>query len=436
MYLLVGMVWWKVMCVTGSCHQDPALDATSRRMFRYKLLISPNARGRGSGEGPSPSVGRGGTHDKTRVYGTQNNNTGGGAQHNYSGEGQFINHGRNQNVNAGPGSFSINDDVARPVQNELELEDSQTTARTFGQNQVLNHRDGGRRNPFHRPTAPRKTLTDREILEWMNTIIGDENRLNRLLGLRETKAEWALEDMQRASYSPECNSSMKSSILDVILWLSEASGRCVQCHYNPNVEKVENGPASQGIFADMWRGRIGGSSEIVALKVVRPRHTPGLGEKLKANMREITKWRKLDHRNVLPFIGCFYLGTSTREICLVSPWMESGNLVDYLQINRPELWKRFSFAWDIAAGLEYLHGLDITHGNLKGTNVLITSDGEVACITDFGLVQILNAGGMSGYIRPTPWCAPEVLVEGSITQKSDIYAYGCVCHENVLLSTT
>ncbi|KAG7085869.1 hypothetical protein E1B28_003402 [Marasmius oreades] len=35
----------------------------------------------------------------------QNNETGTGAQHNYNADGQNINHGRDQNINSGPGQF-------------------------------------------------------------------------------------------------------------------------------------------------------------------------------------------------------------------------------------------------------------------------------------------------------------------------------------------
>ncbi|KAG7085867.1 hypothetical protein E1B28_003400 [Marasmius oreades] len=371
------------------------------------------------------NIGHDQVNTDNRVYGTQNNNHGEGPQYNYSGKGQFINHGRDQNVNTGKGNFRLS---------ENDVHEKPFRALGFGENRVLDRHvseDNIKRNPFHQFNRPasRRPRTDAEILAWTRTIVGDEKRSNHLLTLRETKAEWALEDMQRASYSPDCDPSLKGSMLHVMIWLSEASGRCVQSHYNPNVQKLGSSPiSSKGVsFADVWKGTIDGTSqaEVVSLKVVRPRYTSQVGEKLKRNMREIMRWRTLDHLNVVPFIGNFYFGSNPQEICLVTPWMENGNLVEYLRRNPTDSdLKRFSFAWDVASGLDYLHESSITHGNLKGHNVLITPD-EVACLTDFGLFDILDAG----YIRPTPWCAPEVLVEGSISQKSDIYAYGCVCHE-------
>ena len=48
-------------------------------------------------------------------------------------------------------------------------------------------------------------------------------------------------------------------------------------------------------------------------------------------MQEGIVWRQLNHPNVLPFMGIYYLDTQQRQLCLVSPWMEEGNLVEFLQ---------------------------------------------------------------------------------------------------------
>ncbi|KAF9260971.1 kinase-like protein [Marasmius fiardii PR-910] len=259
----------------------------------------------------------------------------------------------------------------------------------------------------------------------MRKLMRDRNQLQWVLKLRDHKADRVLEDMQRASYSPECDPSLKSSLLNAMIHLCEASGRSVRCQYNASVRKIGYSPfSSQGTFTDVWKGTgVDGNAE-VALKVVKSGYIPQVVQKIEIRTREILKWRTLDHLNVIPFMGNFCFGKNPMEICFVSPWMENGSLVGYLQKNQTDLEKRFSFAWDVASGLEYLHSLDIVHGNLKGHNVLITSE-EVACITDYGLVNILDGSN----IRPTPWCAREVLTEGSITQKSDMYAYGTVCCE-------
>ncbi|KAJ7113531.1 hypothetical protein C8R44DRAFT_796689, partial [Mycena epipterygia] len=48
---------------------------------------------------------------------------------------------------------------------------------------------------------------------------------------------------------------------------------------------------------------------------------------LKEFGREALIWRQLFHPNLLPFFGLFYLG---KRLCLVSPWMENGNILKFL----------------------------------------------------------------------------------------------------------
>ncbi|KAF9260396.1 hypothetical protein L218DRAFT_872656, partial [Marasmius fiardii PR-910] len=136
--------------------------------------------------------------------------------------------------------------------------------------------------------------------------------------------------------------SLKYSILKSMISLSEASGCCIQPHYNPKVQKIGEHPVNpNGTFVDVWKGRIGDGSEIMALKVVKQTYVSEVSEELKTHMRNVIGWRMLDHPNVVPFIGSFYFGANPREMCLVSPWMES-NLADYLAKNHCQSLERFS----------------------------------------------------------------------------------------------
>ncbi|KAL0058356.1 hypothetical protein AAF712_014975 [Marasmius tenuissimus] len=90
----------------------------------------------------------------------------------------------------------------------------------------------------------------------------------------------------------------------------------------------------------------------------------------------------------------------------------------------------------IAQGIAYLHDLQITHGDIKGANVLITPE-HTACITDFGLSRITDSqksGGLANTtheLGPARWRAPELLKYGrsAMSPASDVYAFGCVCYE-------
>lgn len=49
---------------------------------------------------------------------------------------------------------------------------------------------------------------------------------------------------------------------------------------------------------------------------------------LQAFGREALIWRQLSHPNLLPFFGLYYVDS---RLCLVSPWMENGHLLQFLR---------------------------------------------------------------------------------------------------------
>ncbi|KAK1235366.1 hypothetical protein PQX77_001414 [Marasmius sp. AFHP31] len=149
--------------------------------------------------------------------------------------------------------------------------------------------------------------------------------------------------------------------------------------------------------------------------------------------REAILWRQMKHSNLLPLLGIYRL-EETDELCFISPWMEKGNLVEYMKITKREDIDHYTLVHDIASGLAYLHSKKIVHGDLKGVNVLITRLLR-ACIADFGLSRIADTQGIgvtsstrsAGTMR---WLAPELLSGDERPSKtSDMYSFACVCYE-------
>ncbi|KAJ7113514.1 kinase-like domain-containing protein [Mycena epipterygia] len=152
---------------------------------------------------------------------------------------------------------------------------------------------------------------------------------------------------------------------------------------------------------------------------------------LKEFGREAVIWRQLFHPNLLPFFGLYYLD---KRLCLVSPWMENGNILKYLS-KAPHKTDRLSLILDVALGMKYLHEKHVVHGDLKPLNILVTPSRR-ACIADFGLASITDAmtvrfthstislrGGTGRYL------APELIQGDKAHFGSDVYAFGCVCYE-------
>ncbi|KAJ7132597.1 kinase-like domain-containing protein, partial [Mycena epipterygia] len=89
--------------------------------------------------------------------------------------------------------------------------------------------------------------------------------------------------------------------------------------------------------------------------------------------KEALWWARLDHPNILPFLGVneemFH-----PSFCLISPWMDNGNVMSFLEKNGG--FDRSKAALDVARGMQYIHELDppIVHGDIRGANILVTDD--------------------------------------------------------------
>ncbi|KAF9787032.1 kinase-like domain-containing protein [Thelephora terrestris] len=127
---------------------------------------------------------------------------------------------------------------------------------------------------------------------------------------------------------------------------------------------------------------------------------------------------------------------------MVTPWMQNGNIVDYVreepQTNPLELLE------DATLGLQYLHSMDLAHGDLKGSNILISEDGH-ACLTDVGTTRV--AGDMSSATATIQtstteggltvrWSPPELIDPerigskiGRPTKKSDVYSMAMTIYQ-------
>ncbi|KAF8184578.1 kinase-like domain-containing protein [Mycena galopus ATCC 62051] len=147
--------------------------------------------------------------------------------------------------------------------------------------------------------------------------------------------------------------------------------------------------------------------------------------------REAQIWQHLRHPYILPFIG-IDRETFPPSFCLVSPWMENGTVLQFLD-NCGRTGPRVDkLLLQITRGLKYLHSCGVVHGDLRGANILITKE-ETACLADFGLFRFYDDPWAEKYLHPLGGCrweAPEVIGPGLLrTYCSDIYAFGCVCLE-------
>lgn len=142
---------------------------------------------------------------------------------------------------------------------------------------------------------------------------------------------------------------------------------------------------------------------------------------------------KIQHQNIISLLGYCIHGESR---FLVYEMMQNGSLGS--QLHGPThgsalTWHlRMKIAVDVARGLEYLHehrNPPVVHRDLKSSNILLDSNFN-AKLADFGLAvtsgiqsKNIEISGTLGYV------APEYLLDGKLTDKSDVYAFGVVLLE-------
>ncbi|KAI6039008.1 kinase-like domain-containing protein, partial [Pisolithus marmoratus] len=143
--------------------------------------------------------------------------------------------------------------------------------------------------------------------------------------------------------------------------------------------------------------------------------------------REVHVWSKLRHENIVRMLGVSTEFDST--VSIISEWMPLGSAYAYVQNTendpRPLL-------EDVARGLLYLHEYDsppgpIVHGDLKGLNVLVSSDHR-ALLSDFGL-STLNVPSFNVTVDAVRggsfhWMAPELLDDHAASTETDVWAFG------------
>lgn len=183
-----------------------------------------------------------------------------------------------------------------------------------------------------------------------------------------------------------------------------------------------------GAFGTVYKGILPANGGIVAVK--RCSHT---GQGKTEFLSELSIIGTLRHRNLVRLQGwCHEKG----EILLVYDLMSNGSLDKALFESRFVLpWPhRHKILIGVASALAYLHQEcenQVIHRDIKSSNIML-DDGFNARLGDFGLARQIEhdkspdataAAGTMGYL------APEYLITGRATDKTDIFSYGAVALE-------
>ncbi|XP_026173306.1 tyrosine-protein kinase STYK1b [Mastacembelus armatus] len=94
----------------------------------------------------------------------------------------------------------------------------------------------------------------------------------------------------------------------------------------------------------------------------------------------------------------------------------------------------FTMAKQVASALEFLHGKDLIHGNIRARSVLISKEFTAKLWGLHGVYTRKNQGAtQTDDSSMKKWQAPEVLAKRPVTQSSDIWSFGILLYEMATL---
>ncbi|XP_076888651.1 putative serine/threonine-protein kinase PBL17 [Bidens hawaiensis] len=195
----------------------------------------------------------------------------------------------------------------------------------------------------------------------------------------------------------------------------------------------------EGGFGVVYKGvidenvRSGYAKTEVAVKELDPEGIQGDREWL----AEVNYLGQLQHPNLVKLIG--YCCEEDHRL-LVYEYMASGSLEKHLfrRVCATLTWsRRMKIALDAAKGLAFLHDAErpIIYRDFKTSNILLDADFN-AKLSDFGLAKDGPMGDqthVSTRVMGTyGYAAPEYVMTGHLTARSDIYGFGVVLLEMLI----
>ncbi|KAJ9566150.1 hypothetical protein OSB04_002116 [Centaurea solstitialis] len=196
---------------------------------------------------------------------------------------------------------------------------------------------------------------------------------------------------------------------------------------------AENNKLGQGGFGLVYKGKLQNGKEIAVKRLSR---NSGQGEQEFKN--EVLLLARLQHRNLVRLLGFSIEGY---ERLLMYEFVENASLDQFIfdPIKRATLdWEtRHKIIQGVARGLLYLHEdsrLKIIHRDMKASNVLLDAQMNPK-IADFGMARLFTPeetqGNTNRIVGTYGYMAPEYVMHGKFSVKSDVFSFGVLVLEIV-----
>ncbi|KAI9319195.1 hypothetical protein BX666DRAFT_2025516 [Dichotomocladium elegans] len=191
-----------------------------------------------------------------------------------------------------------------------------------------------------------------------------------------------------------------------------------------------------GTFGSVYLAINLDTSNMMAVKEIRFPDSSALSALHKSIKEEMKVMEMLHHDNIVQYFG---MEVHRDKVYIFMEYCENGSLGSLLDHGgriEDEVYI-MKYAYELLSGLEYLHGNNIVHRDIKPDNILIDFQGRLK-LSDFGAAKILAKGQKTmgrttmnmnvNSLAGTPmYMAPEVITGGDTGRKGsmDIWSLGC-----------
>lgn len=273
---------------------------------------------------------------------------------------------------------------------------------------------------------------------------GDNVGKTRMIKRKQTPSSPLLGDKERSSSMSKLLDAVENGADDntgVLCDLSRA--RSFRAHHDTGqkvfraCDLLQGELLGSGFFGEVYRVTHRETGEVMVLKQLYR-----VDEDAQRNfLKEVAVLRSLSHPNVLRFIGVLY---KDKRLHLVTEYIAGGTLQQLLHDTRVHIsWlERVCIARDIAAGVGYLHRMNIIHRDLNSHNCLVRED-KTVIVADFGLARIVQRTHSSQphhnnatlrrkrytVVGNPYWMAPEMMNGKLYDEKVDVFSFGIILCE-------
>ena len=190
-------------------------------------------------------------------------------------------------------------------------------------------------------------------------------------------------------------------------------------------------PLGRGGTGQVYRAFDTSLKRYVAVKLLRsgigksPAVTRRLDDQVDRLLQEAISQARVTHPNI---VTIYYVGKQDGNPFLAMELVNGEPLSQRMTSSELPFDEIAPIALEITNALKYSFDLDIIHGDIKPSNVLITKNG-IAKLSDFGMARKAKGDTGKSFGGTPNYLAPELLVGQLPSIQSDIYALGVTFYE-------